>query len=249
VINNYTTNNQRYNYTNVTVKEKPHNTVVNRIQQNETIIQKGKKENAAVLQQQVKSIKEGRVNREVRIEQPKTTNYIVPASEVNRPKSEIKLQQREIKTSGKPGEQEKPVARPERVAPAKPIEKGVDKSKKVEKPESVTKEGKPQEKVEPGKPKETIKPPERGAVEKPKEVKPQERAIEKPKVKLPERAIEKPKEIKPLERAIEKPKDAKPPERTIEKQIEKPKEPRTSEKDLEKRKERKPSEEEGEKPR
>jgi hypothetical protein len=278
VINNYTTIKQRYNYTTVKVNEKPHNTVINRIQQNETIIQKGKKENAAVLQQQVKSIKEGRVNREARIEAPKGTNYIVPANEVNRPKSEIKLQQREIKTSGKPGQPEKPgkpqqpSAGRERVMPTKPAEKGVDKSKKVEKPESVTKEGKPQEKVEPGKPKETIKPPERGAVEKPKEVKPPERAIEKPKeikpperaiekpkeVKPPERAIEKPKEVKPPERAIEKPKEVKPPERAIEKpreqrpvekQIEKQKEPKPSEKGLEKQRERKPPEEEGEKPR
>jgi hypothetical protein len=251
VINNYTTNKQRYNYTNVTVKEKPHNTVVNRIQQNETIIQKGRKENAAVLQQQVKSIKEGRVNREVRIEQPKTTNYIVPASEVNRPKSEIKLQQREIKTSGKPGEQEKPVARPERVAPAKPIEKGVDKSKKVEKPKEVKpperaiekpKEVKPTERtIE--KPKE-VKPPER-TIEKPKEVKPLERAIEKPKVKPPERDLEKPKDQRTLEKQIEKPREQRP----VEKQIEKPKEPRISEKDLEKRKERKPPEKEEEKPR
>jgi hypothetical protein len=43
VINNYTTNKQRHNYTNVTVKEKPHNTVINRIQHNETIIQGGRK--------------------------------------------------------------------------------------------------------------------------------------------------------------------------------------------------------------
>ena len=52
VINNYATNKQRYNYTNVTVNEKPHNTVIKRIQQNETIIQQGRKENAAVLQEQ-----------------------------------------------------------------------------------------------------------------------------------------------------------------------------------------------------
>jgi hypothetical protein len=264
VINNYTTINQRYNYTTVKVNDKPHNTVINRIQQNETIIHEGKKEKASVLQERVKSIPEGRVNRETRIEAPKGTNYIVPANEVNRPKSEIKLQQREIKTSGKPGQQEKPVARPERVVPEKPVErekpvarpervmptrpaeKGVDKSKKVEKPESATKESKPQEKVGPGKPKETIKPPERGAVEKPKEVKPPERTIEKPKVvKPPEKAIEKPKVVKPPERAIEKPKVVKPPEKAIEK----PKEPRPSEKDLEKQRERKPPEEEGEKPR
>jgi hypothetical protein len=251
VINNYTTDKQRYNYTTVKVNEKPHNTVINRIQQNETIIQKGKKEKASVVQERVKSIPEGRVNREARIEAPKVTNYIVPASEVNRPKSEIKLQQREIKTSGKPGQQDKPVARPERVVPTKPAEKGADKSKEVERPKEV----KPPEKaIE--KPTE-VKPPER-TIEKPKKVKPQEKAIEKPKVKPPEKDLEKSREAKPPERAIEKPKDAKPPERTIEKpkeqrpvekQIEKPKEPRTSEKDLEKRKERKPPEEEGEKPR
>jgi len=257
VINNYTTIKQRYNYTTVKVNEKPHNAVINRIQQNETTIHEGKKEKASVVQERVKSIPEGKVNREVRIEAPKGTNYIVPANEVNRPKSEIKLQQREIKTSGKPGQQEKPAAKPERVAPpkpsqqekpgkpeqpsggrermmpAKPAEKGVDKSKKVEKPEFATGESKPQEKVRPGKPKETIKPSERGAIEKPKEVKP------------PERAIEKPKEIKPPERAIDKPREQRP----VEKQIEKPKEPRPSEKDLEKQRERKPPEEQGEKPR
>ena len=60
VINNYTTNKQRYNYTNVTVKEKPHNAVINRIQHNETIIHGGRKENAAVVQERAKSIKEGK---------------------------------------------------------------------------------------------------------------------------------------------------------------------------------------------
>jgi hypothetical protein len=133
VINNYTTDKQRFNYTNVTVNEKPHNTVINRIQQNETIIQRGKKENAAVVQQQVRSIPEGRVNREARIEPPKTTNYIVPANQVNRPKSEIALQQKEIKSAGrgvppaqpaqvvKPEPQPGQPAAPKRVAPAKPV--------------------------------------------------------------------------------------------------------------------------------
>ncbi len=128
MINNYTTNNQRYNYTNVTVKEKPHNTVINRIQQNETTIHEEKKEKASLVQERVKSIPEGKINREVRIEAPKVTNYIVPASEVNRPKSEIKLQQREIKSPGvaakpeqQPAQPGQPAAQqPERVAPAKP---------------------------------------------------------------------------------------------------------------------------------
>jgi hypothetical protein len=274
VINNYTTIKQRYNYTNVKVNEKPHNTVINRIQQNETIIHEGKKEKASVVQERVKNIPEGRGSPEARIEAPKITNHIVPASEVNRPKSEIKLQQKEIKSRGEgtagarpgvaskpeqqPAQPGQPAARPERVAPAKPAEKGVDKLKKVEKPESATKEGQSQEKGGPGKPKETIKPSERGAVEKPKEVKPTEKVLEKSReVKPPERAVEKPKVIPPqtdlkkpkdqttLERKIEKPREQKP----VEKQIEKPKEPRPSEKDLEKRREGKPPEKEGEKPR
>ena len=55
VIKNYTTDKQRYNYTNVKVNEKPHNTVINRIQQNETIIHEGRKEKASLLQERVKS--------------------------------------------------------------------------------------------------------------------------------------------------------------------------------------------------
>ena len=130
VIDNYTKIKQRYNYTNVKVEEKPHNAVIKRIQQNETIIHEGRKEKASLLQDRVKAIPEGRVNREARIEAPRVTNYIVPASEVNRPKSEIKLQQKEIRSRGEvkpgtpPGVAAKPVqqpaARPERVAPARP---------------------------------------------------------------------------------------------------------------------------------
>jgi hypothetical protein len=131
VINNYTTNRQRYNYTNVTVNEKPHNTVVNRIQQNETVIRGARKENAAALEQQAKKIPEGKVNREARIEQPRATNYVVPARDVNRPKSEIELRQREIK-SGKgtvpqpqPGVAAKPEqqpTRPDRVTQPRPAQ-------------------------------------------------------------------------------------------------------------------------------
>jgi hypothetical protein len=130
VIKNFTTDRQRYNYTNVKVDEKPHNAVLNRIQQNETIIHEGRKEKASLLQERIKSIPEGKVNRDARIEAPRGTNYIVPSGEVNRPKSEIKLQQKEIKGRGegtgsaRPGvsakPEQQPAVRPERVAPARP---------------------------------------------------------------------------------------------------------------------------------
>jgi hypothetical protein len=149
VINNYTTNKERYNYTNVTVKEKPHNTVINRIQHNETIIQGGRKENAAVAQERVKSIPEGKVNGEAKIEPPKSTNYIVPAKDVNRPKSEIKLQQREIKSSRGGAQQVQPgqPARPERMSPAKPAQPGQPAAR----PERVA-PAKPAQQEKPGQP-------------------------------------------------------------------------------------------------
>jgi len=242
VINNYTTNKQRYNYTDVTVKEKPHNAVINRIEHNETTIKAGTKEKAVVVQERVKSIPEGKVNREARIETPKVTNYIVPAADVSRPKSEIKLQQKEIKTSVKPVQQEKSGARSERVAPVttgqqeKPgqsVEKETEKSRgrsPAEKGAEATKEVKPQEKAESARPAETVKTPESRVVEKPrvanpagtgaeaaKEVKPQEKAESaRPTetVKTPEgRAVENPRVVNPARTGAEAAKEVKPQEK------------------------------------
>ena len=136
VINSYGRDKQRYNYTNVPVNQKPHNTVINRIQQNESIIRKtqGRRENAAMLRQEIKQIPEGKIKRESRVATPKLTNRIVPAKEINRPKSELQFQQKEIKKSGVGGTEtgraqtgrpeKQPVqseqVRPERVKPALP---------------------------------------------------------------------------------------------------------------------------------
>jgi hypothetical protein len=132
VIKNYATDRKRYNYTNAQVSEKPHNTVISRIRQNEAIIQEGRREKASVLRERVKSIPEGKVNREARIEAPRVTNYIVPVGEVNRPKSEMGLPQKEIKSRGagpagaRPGVADKPEPQPgqsqapERLSPARP---------------------------------------------------------------------------------------------------------------------------------
>ncbi len=197
VINNYTTNRQRYNYTNVKVNEKPHNTVINRIQQNERIIHEGKKEKASVVQERVKNIQEGRVSREARIENPKMTNYIVPAGEVNRPKSEIKLQQREIKRRGEgavgirpggttrpepqPGKPAQPGARPERVRPARPSGPRAPEAVRPprpgqpEKPGQMEKPGAGPERVRPARPSESrgpeaVRPPRPGQPEKPGQI-------------------------------------------------------------------------------
>jgi hypothetical protein len=101
VIRNYTDNRQRYNFANKTVNEKPHSVVTNRIKHNESIMRQERNEKASEIQQQVKNAREGKVNRNVKIEAPKATNYIVPSSEANRPKSEVKFQQKEIRLRGR----------------------------------------------------------------------------------------------------------------------------------------------------
>jgi hypothetical protein len=235
VVKNYTTNNQRYNYTNGAVKEKPHNTVINRIQQNQTIIDEGRKEKASMVQQRVKSIPEGKINREVRIEAPKVTNNIVPAGEVNRPKTEIKLQQKVIKSPGgagkseeqpvqpaarleraspaKPAQPEQPAVRPERVVPERPSQQ--EQPRQPARPERVSpaKPAQPEqpaarpERAAPAKPRETINPPGREAVEKPREQIPVQKQIEKPKKPIPsEKDEEKQIKRKPPEKEEEKPK-------------------------------------------
>ena len=120
VINQYTTNKQRYNYTNQPAHEKPHHTVTNRIEQNEKAVRQGTKENAAVVQERVKRVPEGRPSREARVEAPRSANYVVPASEVNRQKSDMKFQQREIKKSEGQRPQVQPAQKSERAAPTRP---------------------------------------------------------------------------------------------------------------------------------
>jgi hypothetical protein len=199
VINNFTTNRQRYNYTDVAVNEKPHNTVLNRIQQNQAIIREGRIERASVLQERVKSIREGKASRETRIEQPKIMNNIVPASEVNRPKSEIKLPQREIKPRAKPGEQEKPVARPERVVP----EKAGPPEKPVTRPERVV----------PAKPTPPEKPVTRPERVVPEKAVPPEKPVTRPERVVPEKAAPPEKPVTRPERVV--PEKAAPPEKPV----------------------------------
>ena len=249
VISNYTSIRQRYNYTNAAVKEKPHNAVINRIQQNATIIHEGKKEKASVVQQRVKSIPEGRGSRETRIEHPKITNYLVPVNEVNRPKSEIKLQQREIRSPGVAGKPEQrpgqPASRPERVAPARPSQQ--ERPGQPSRPERVSpvKPAQPAarpERVAPARPSQQERPGQPSRPERVSPVKPAQPAARPERV-----APAKPKEtIKPQER---KPEEKPREQRPEQKKIEKPNEPRPSKKNGETRKEQKRHEEDEEKPR
>ncbi|MBN1665386.1 MAG: hypothetical protein JW943_17455, partial [Deltaproteobacteria bacterium] len=169
VINNYTKNKRRYNYTNAAVKGKPHHTVINRIEKNAPVIQRSRKESAVVVQQRVKNIKHGTVNREARIEAPRVTKYIVPAAEVNRPKSEIKLHQKDIKTHGRTVQREKSMDRRKEMAPPA-----------IPTPKAAPPERRATER------RQEVRPAEK-SVEQPREVKQPERTLERSKVAPPER--------------------------------------------------------------
>jgi hypothetical protein len=188
VINNYSTNNQRYNYTTAKVNEKPHSTVINRIQQNDTIIREGKKENAVVLEQQVKKLPEGRIDRQARIEQPKMTNRIVPAADVNKPKSEVKFEQREIGGPARGGPQ---------VSPA-------GAGRPAQQPTEPSQPGKQQERVAPARPgqqPQPVRPPQQPRPERVAPARPGQPEQARPERVAPARPGQQPQPVQPPEQA------------------------------------------------
>ena len=103
VINNYTKINQRYNFTNVNVVNKPHRTVVNRISRNEQIARdQARGWDARVVRDNVGRAKRGEIDRRAAVDRPRVTNRIVPAAEVNKPQDAVRFQQRELKQRVRP---------------------------------------------------------------------------------------------------------------------------------------------------
>ncbi len=103
VINNYNTINNRHNFTNVAVNQKPHREVVGRIQRNQQIATKqAPTVNAAVLKQNLATTKRVEAVKPVTVAPPKVTSKIVPADKVNAPKDKVKFQPVEVKKSTKP---------------------------------------------------------------------------------------------------------------------------------------------------
>ena len=133
VIKNYTMNRQRFMYTSRKVNEKPHQSTIDRIKRNQSIIRQGRDEKGAAVREQVKGIPEGKPNGGTRIDQPRVTNFNVPAGEVNRPK-------------GEGGFQRQPAAQPERVMPKRPAQpvQPVPPGKPSVRPGSVAPERRPQ---------------------------------------------------------------------------------------------------------
>ena len=130
VITNYSTRGaQRFSYANIAINEKPHAAVLERIRQNQQTIRETGGRNAAAVVEQARSIPQGRPMQQTRVQQPRMTNYIVPSADVNRPRSQVVLQQTDVRTAGKGagGLQKQPgpgQTAPSAIAPARPAASG-----------------------------------------------------------------------------------------------------------------------------
>ncbi|MHC1728750.1 MAG: DUF6600 domain-containing protein [Syntrophobacteraceae bacterium] len=103
VINNYNTINNRHNFTNVNVTRKPHREAVTRIQENRKIAtRQAPTVNAVSLKQNLATTKRVETVKPITVAPPKVTSKIVPAAQVNAPKSQVKFQPAEVKKSTKP---------------------------------------------------------------------------------------------------------------------------------------------------
>jgi hypothetical protein len=127
VIRDYSRDKSRFRATDAPVTGKPHISVENRIRINEKIIHEGRKENVSLLQQRVKSLPEGKVDRDARVEPPRGVDPIVPTDQTRRSRADMRLPEREIKGSHRiapsagAGQSAKPV---ERAAPSGPAQPG-----------------------------------------------------------------------------------------------------------------------------
>jgi hypothetical protein len=127
IFRNYDTDRNRYRFTDVQVVNRPHNTVLRRIEYNQGIAkQEGPRINARNLRQNMTRTRPTPLPTETRVAPPKDSNRIVPVSQVDKPASEIGLQPRVLKEKSKrvqppnQGVQGPPAAERRRGVPAEP---------------------------------------------------------------------------------------------------------------------------------
>jgi len=97
VIDNYKTLKGRHNFSNVDVDRKPHKVVRDRILHNEQRSRQAQKDNAEALLQNMHQSKQGRIDRNASIVQPKVGNKLVRLEEVSKPRLPDEFRQKELK--------------------------------------------------------------------------------------------------------------------------------------------------------
>ncbi len=102
IFKSYNTDRNRYNFTDVKVADKPHNTVLNRIEHNQGIAkQEGARVNANSLRRNITQTRPSPLPTQTTVVPPKVTHKIVPPGQVNKPASEVKFQPMDLKEKPK----------------------------------------------------------------------------------------------------------------------------------------------------
>jgi len=97
VIRDFDSRRDRFNFVNREVRFKPHRTVVERIDRNQRLAARQERIEARTLLKDTRNVRQGSLDRSVKVERPRVTNRLVSADNVNKPASEVKFQQRELK--------------------------------------------------------------------------------------------------------------------------------------------------------
>lgn len=102
VIHNYNSIPQRFDFTNVRVARKPHQTTVARIRHNQAISQKNTNVTAHSIRVNVGKAKLSAPARGAQIAPPKVSAKLVPANQVNKPVNKIKFPEKQVKGKTQP---------------------------------------------------------------------------------------------------------------------------------------------------
>ncbi|MHC1744697.1 MAG: DUF6600 domain-containing protein [Syntrophobacteraceae bacterium] len=98
VIRNFDTMRERFNVTDARVINKPHRSVVERIDRNQRLAERfrGERVQGDRVLRDAQGVRQGQLATNARVERPRVSNKLVPSDQVDRPKSELRLQQREL---------------------------------------------------------------------------------------------------------------------------------------------------------
>jgi hypothetical protein len=120
----------RYTFSDVRVADKPHQSVLKRIERNQAIAkEEGARVNARSLRQNITRSQPAALPTQTRVLAPKVTNRIVPITQVNQPASEIEFKPRDLKERPKrvqprnPGMAGQPAVEPVKDVPGQPGDK------------------------------------------------------------------------------------------------------------------------------
>jgi len=103
VLSHYTQSTNKYNFTNVTVTQKPHSEVVTRITHNQQMaVQQASPVNAALFNQTLATSQPATPLHQAAVPPPTVTNKIVPANQVQVPANQVQFHRVEMKTHPKP---------------------------------------------------------------------------------------------------------------------------------------------------